>query len=124
MQRLKTGDNTEADEDALLEYAIKLAAAEKEVLKAADAETEDTSKSLAVKHGDGCDLGYIATKTKDHFIIIIQDFFKTFMSGFISERYRSGGSLPPNPITISSTWILKSRVIGNTPLSAIISSSS
>jgi len=84
MERLKI-DDTEADEDALLEEAIKLAAAEKEALEAAVAE-EEKSKKLALKHGDGCDHGYV--ETEDHFIIV--DFFKIYSSGFLSVRSGSG----------------------------------
>jgi len=112
MQRLKIDvdddENSQADEDALLEEAIKLAAAEKEALEAAAAEKEETSKRLAQKHGNGCDHGYVKTEdprimvdfantfmsatgdgcdhgyvtTEDHCIIV--DFAKTFTSGFIA----------------------------------------
>jgi hypothetical protein len=46
MQRLKIEDS-QADEDALLEKAIQLAATEKEALKAADAKKEETNRKLA-----------------------------------------------------------------------------
>jgi hypothetical protein len=80
MQGLKVGDDTEANDDALLEEAIKLAAAEKEEMDAAAAEQEEQSKKMAEKQGDGCDHGYV--KTEDHRMIV--DLANTLMSGYIS----------------------------------------
>jgi hypothetical protein len=68
MERLKIDEDTEADEDALLEEAIKLAAAEKEAL---DAEAANR-----------CGHGYV--RTEDY--LIIEDFANTFLSGHDSIR--------------------------------------
>jgi hypothetical protein len=90
MQRLKI-DDSQADEDALLEKAIKLAAAEETALAA---KSEETSEKLAEKHGNGCDHGWV--ETEDY--RIIADFAKTFVSGHQSvprdakmgERFEAG----------------------------------
>jgi hypothetical protein len=89
MQRLKIDEDFQSDDDALLEKAIKLAAAEKSALEAAAAEQEKTSKRLVEKHsnGDGCNHGFVTTD--DLSIIdpcIILDFAKTFTSAFVGEK--------------------------------------
>jgi hypothetical protein len=62
MERLKIDDNSHADEDAILEEAIKLAAAEKEALDAVVAKKEEQSKLLVKKkHCEACYHGF---KTK------------------------------------------------------------
>jgi hypothetical protein len=81
MQRLKIDeDSSQADEDALLEKAIKLAAAEKEALEAATTEQDEQSKKSAATYDNGCDHGYVKTP-QDHFIVL--NFAKTFMSELV-----------------------------------------
>eukprot|EP00984_Skeletonema_dohrnii_P006570 scaffold2353_cov93-Skeletonema_dohrnii-CCMP3373.AAC.1 len=72
MERLKIVEDSEA-EASFLDEAIKLAAAEKEALKASIAE-EDNSCAMKCYHG------YVPGE--DHFII--DDFGKIFLSGLIS----------------------------------------
>ena len=84
MQRLKIGgDDFQADEDAALEEAIKVAAAEKEALDAANAENEKAITKKATNliiRADQCHHGYVATE--DDFIV--EDFTHTFVAGFLS----------------------------------------
>eukprot|EP00984_Skeletonema_dohrnii_P014750 scaffold6259_cov136-Skeletonema_dohrnii-CCMP3373.AAC.1 len=76
MERLKIVEDSEAEAEAsFLDEAIKLAAAEKEALKAAIAIAEEDN-SCAMK----CYHGYVPGE--DHFII--DDFGKIFLSGLIS----------------------------------------
>jgi len=77
MERLNIDDDTD---DALLDEAIKLAAAEKEALEAAAAEQEERADKLAKNQSSGCYHGHV--DTDDRFII--EDFCKTFTSGFLS----------------------------------------
>jgi len=58
MERLNIDDDTEV---ALLDEAIKLAAAEKEALEAAVAEQEERVDKLAKKHSSGCHHGHVDT---------------------------------------------------------------
>eukprot|EP00985_Skeletonema_marinoi_P022518 scaffold14401_cov146-Skeletonema_marinoi.AAC.3 len=71
MGRLKIEDDSK-DEDALLDEAIKLAAAEKE---------NQVGKIFAKKHSNACYHGYV--ETKDRFII--QDFSEAYFAGFMSS---------------------------------------
>eukprot|EP00985_Skeletonema_marinoi_P012174 scaffold5829_cov129-Skeletonema_marinoi.AAC.5 len=78
MERLKIGDESEA---SFLDEAIKLAAAEKEALESRAVEEEksftiDTRQSHTIQ----CYHGYVPGE--DHFII--NEFVKTFVSGFNS----------------------------------------
>jgi hypothetical protein len=88
MERLKIADDSQADEDVLLEKAIKLAAAEKEALDAAAAEQKEQKKKVAENHGVVCLHGYVATE--DHFIIL--DFARTYCTGHNSVG--DGATLP------------------------------
>jgi hypothetical protein len=87
MERLKIDDNSQADEDAILEEAIKLAAAGKEALDAVVAKREEQSKLLEKKkHCEACYHGF---KTENH--SYISDFAKTFTSVlFIGEEKKLG----------------------------------
>jgi hypothetical protein len=80
MERLKIADDSQADEDALLEEAIKLAAAEKESLDAAAAEQKEQDKKVAAKHVNECKHGFVANE--DH--CIISDFAITYITGYNS----------------------------------------
>ena len=76
MERLKIDeDSTNADEDALLEEAIKLAAAEKEEMDAADAKKEEQLEVC-------CMHGYRVETMAEH--ELISAFVKTFLSTFLS----------------------------------------
>jgi hypothetical protein len=89
MERLKIADDSQADEDALLEEAIKLAAAEKEALDAAADEQKEQNEKIAENHGVVCFHGYV--KKKDHFII--SDFVRTYVIGCTSNGYGAGALL-------------------------------
>jgi hypothetical protein len=78
MERLKIADDSQADEDAFLEEAIKLAAAEKEALDAAAAQQKEQNEKA--KHVNECQHGYVATE--EHFFI--SDFAITFFAGYNS----------------------------------------
>jgi hypothetical protein len=65
-----------ADEDALLEEAIKLADAEKEVLEAAAAK-KDEEQGMLLGKKKHCDACYHGFKTEDH--SLITDFSQTFI---------------------------------------------
>eukprot|EP00986_Skeletonema_menzelii_P005313 scaffold1907_cov142-Skeletonema_menzelii.AAC.3 len=79
MERLKTNDDsqTNADEDALLEEAIKLAAAEKEELEATAAEKEGQLE-VACFHGY-----HVETEAEDN---VNRMFSETFFSALMSHR--------------------------------------
>jgi len=77
MERLKI---ERSDEAALLDEAIKLAAAEKEALDVVGAEQEERAGKLVKNQSNGCYHGYV--DTDDRFII--EDFCKTFVAGFTS----------------------------------------
>jgi hypothetical protein len=70
----------QADEDALLEEAIKLAAAEKEALDAAAAQQKEQNEKEAAKHDNVCKHGYVANE--DYFVI--SDFVRTYVIGYNS----------------------------------------
>jgi hypothetical protein len=97
------------DEDALLEEAIKLAAAEKEEMEALAAKKE-TSKLLVGEHGEECGHGYV--KTEDHFNI--KDFADTFISGSCLSALQLLFSSAYTPLLQPQKNILK---YGETPLS-------
>ena len=84
MQRLKIGgDDFQADEDAALEEAIKVAAAQKEALDAANAENEKAITKKATNliiRADQCRHGYFVTD--EH--VIVEDFTNTFVAGYSS----------------------------------------
>ena len=84
MQRLKIGgDDFQADEDAALEEAIKVAAAQKEALDAANAENEKAITKKATNliiRADQCRHGYFVTD--EH--VIVEDFANTFVAGYSS----------------------------------------
>ncbi len=86
MERLKIDEDsqTNADEEALLEEAIKRAAAEKEALDAAATEREkdQTVRSLITNHSNGCYHGYVRTEAEDDVI--------AFAETFIAEFVRAG----------------------------------
>jgi hypothetical protein len=80
MERLKIDDNFQADEDTLLEEAIKLAAAEKEELDAAAVEQKEQDKKVAAKHVNECQHGYIPTED----LFLISDFAEAHFDGYYS----------------------------------------
>ncbi len=90
MDRLKINEDcqTNADEEAFLEEAIKRAAAEKEALDAETAEREKDlmRKSVAANDSNGCYHGYVKIEAEDDVIALA--LADTFMAAF----GRAGGA--------------------------------